>query len=256
MPDPATLPMMFKALRLPAFAQHWEQFAELAEAERWTPPQYLANLCEHELADREARRIERYTHEARLPPGKTLASFDFDHVPGLDRVQVEALANDREWVNRARNLIVFGPSGVGKSHLAGAIAHGLIEHGVRARYTTATKLVQQLQAARQELRLPEALVKLDKYAVLVVDDLGYVKKSEQETSVLFELIAHRYESASLVITANQPFSEWDQVFSDTMMTVAAVDRLVHHATILELKTQSYRKKRAQANTRGRTTDPP
>ena len=109
---------------------------------------------------------------------------------------------------------------------------------------TATALVQHLQKARQELRLPDALSKLDKYAALVIDDLGYVKKSEQETSVLFELIAHRYESASIVITSNQPFSEWDQVFSDTMMTVAAVDRLVHHAAIIELTHESYRKRAA------------
>ena len=103
-----------------------------------------------------------------------------------------------------------------------------------------------MRLARQALKLPDALAKLDKFAVLIVDDLGYVKKNEQETSVLFELIAHRYESASLIVTANQPFSDWDQVFTDTMMTVAAVDRLIHHATIIELNNDSYRRREAAA----------
>mgnify|MGYP003780358327 FL=1 len=121
------------------------------------------------------------------------------------------------------------------------------------RYVSATALVQQLQRARTALSLPEALAKLDKYRVLIVDDLAYVKKSEHETSVLFELIAHRYESASLVITANQPFSAWDEVFSDTIMTVAAVDRLVHQATIIEFNNDSYRRRAAKAKTETTTT---
>ena len=170
--------------------------------------------------------------------------LEFKHARGLECRRIEALAGDGDWVRQAHNLILFGPSGVGKTHLAVAIGHGLTEQGLSVRYMTATALVQHLQKARQELRLPDALSKLDKYAALVIDDLGYVKKSEQETSVLFELIAHRYESASIVITSNQPFSEWEQVFSDTMMTVAAVDRLVHHAAIIELTHESYRKRAA------------
>jgi len=199
-------------------------------------------------AERQTRRIQRLTHQSQLPSGKTLSAFEFKHARGVERRRIEALTSDAEWVRQAHNLILFGPSGVGKTHLAAAIGHGLTEQGLSVRYVTATTLVQHLQQARRELRVPDALGKLDKYAVLVIDDLGYVKKNEQETSVLFELIAHRYESASIVITANQPFSEWDQVFSDTMMTVAAVDRLVHHATIIELTNESYRK-RAQLDSR-------
>lgn len=251
MPEAATLPVLLKALRLPAMARDWPRLNERAEAAGWSAPQFLAALCEHELAERDSRRIARHAQQSQLPPGKSLASFDFKLIKGLDARRLRALGADTQWVHQAHNVILFGPSGVGKSHLAAALGHALIERGVRVRYTTATVLVQELQQARQALRLPETLAKLDKYAVLVIDDLGYVKKTEQETSVLFELIAHRYERACLLITANQPFSAWDAIFTDTMMTVAAVDRLVHHATIFTLETESYR--RRQATTR--TTSP-
>ena len=244
MSELATLPILLKGLRLPTIARQWESLAEQGEHEGWSLTSYLARLCELESAERYTRRIRRLSQQSQLPSGKTLSSFDFSYAQGVERRRAEQLASDTEWVTQARNLIVFGPSGVGKTHLAAAIGHGLTEQGMAVRYWGATALVQHLQQARRDLRLPEVLRKLDRYAALFVDDLGYVKKSEQETSVLFELIAHRYESGTLVITANQPFSEWDQVFTDTMMTVAAVDRLVHHATIIELTNQSYRKRAA------------
>lgn len=124
----------------------------------------------------------------------------------------------------------------------------MIELGKWVKFMLATTLVQQLQQAKLQLQLPTMLVKLDKYDLLIIDDLGYVKKSEAETSVLFELIAHRYERKSLLITANQPFSQWDSIFSDSMMTVAAIDRLVHHATIIEMQAESFRKQAAISRT--------
>jgi DNA replication protein DnaC len=141
--------------------------------------------------------------------------------------------------------------------LAAAIGHGLVERGVRVRYFATTALVQQLQLAREQLRLEDALQKLDKYRVVILDDFGYVKKSEQETQVLFELIAHRYETGSLVVTSNQPFAEWDRIFPDQMMTVAAVDRLIHHASIIEIGSDSYRRKEALRQAAGHpaTTTP-
>ena len=154
------------------------------------------------------------------------------------------LATDTGWLERAENCLIFGPSGVGKTHLAAALARAIVELGKRAKFFTATALVQQLQQAKLQLQLPALLKKLDRFDLLVIDDLGYVKKSEAETSVLFELIAHRYERRSLLVTANQPFSQWDTIFADDMMTVAAVDRLVHHALIVEIQTDSYRKRAA------------
>jgi DNA replication protein DnaC len=156
------------------------------------------------------------------------------------------LADDPAWLSRAENLLLFGPSGVGKSHLAAAVSRRMVEFGKRVKFFSALALVQQLQQAKLQLQLQSLLKKLDRFDLLVLDDLGYVKKSEAETSVLFELIAHRYERKSLLMTANQPFSQWDAIFTDSMMTVAAVDRLVHHALIVEIQTQSYRKQAAVA----------
>jgi DNA replication protein DnaC len=162
-----------------------------------------------------------------------------------------SLAQDAEWLNRAENILVFGPSGVGKTHLASAIARSMVELGKRVKFMSATALVQLLQHAKLQLQLPTTLNKLDRYDLLLIDDLGYVKKSEAETSVLFELIAHRYERKSLLITANQPFSQWDSIFADSMMTVAAIDRLVHHATIIEVQAQSFRQQAAMARVKNK-----
>ena len=240
----ATLALMLKQLRLSSIARHWQALLGKAERNGWDSAQYLAALCEQELADRHSRRIARYSKESHLPVGKTLASFDFAQVPGLARAPIESLAGSSDWTRQGRNVLLFGASGVGKTHLAAAIGHALTEQGVRVRYFATTALVQHLQLAREQLRLEDALHKLDKFPVLLLDDFGYVKKNEQETQVLFELIAHRYETASLIITSNQPFAEWDRIFPDQMMTVAAVDRLVHHATIIEVSSDSYRRKEA------------
>ena len=249
----ATLPLMLKQLRLSSIARHWQAWLGKAERNGWDSAQYLSALCEQELAERYSRRIARYGKESHLPVGKSLASFDFAQVPGLARAPIEALARSSDWTGQARNVLLFGPSGVGKTHLGAAIGHGLTEQGVRVRYFATTALVQHLQLARAQLRLEDALHKLDKYSALVLDDFGYVKKNEQETRVLFELIAHRYETGSLIVTSNQPFAEWDRIFPDQMMTVAAVDRLVHHATIIEVDSDSYRRKEALGQVTGEAT---
>ena len=240
----ATLPVLLKQLRLSTMAQAWEPLLLKAETEKWSGARYLATLCEQELHERYSRRIARFTKESRLPVGKTLATFNFDHTPDLDPQKVTALASHADWVSQAMNVLFFGPSGVGKTHLAAAIGHGLIEKSIRVKYFTATALVQQMQKARQELRLEQFFAKLDKYSAIVLDDLGYVKKSDLETQVLFELIAHRYETGSLIITSNQPFGEWDKIFTDLSMTVAAIDRVVHYSIIFDVKAESYRKRQA------------
>jgi DNA replication protein DnaC len=240
----ATLALMLKQLNLTSIARHWQTQLETAERNGWDGARYLSARCEQELADRHSRRISRYSKESQLPPGKSLASFDFAELPEATRAQIQALAGSSDWTRQARNLLLFGASGVGKTHLAAAIGHALTERNVRVRYANTTALVQQLQLAREQLRLEDALHKLDKYPLLILDDFGYVKKSQQETQVLFELIAHRYERASLIITSNQAFADWDQIFPDQMMTVAGVDRLVHHASIIEIVSDSYRRKHA------------
>lgn len=237
----ATLPFLLKSLSLPGMYTHWESQAKLAAEHRWSYPEYLASLSSQEVALRTEKRIARHVKEAKLLPGKTLSSFDFKAAKSVNAAQISALADDTARVRNAHNLVIFGPSGVGKSHLASAIAHRLIEHGIRALFITTTTLVQKLQQARASYRLPEAIAKLSNIPLLVLDDIGYVKKDDAETSVLFELIADRYESTSLIITANQPFSEWDHIFPSSSMAVAAIDRLVHHATIINIQDNSYRK---------------
>jgi DNA replication protein DnaC len=187
--------------------------------------------------------------EAQLPYGKSFSNFEFNHLPGLNPAALMQLAEDPSWVEQGGNCLLFGASGVGKTHLASALSRSMLERGHRVKFFPATALVQLLQQAKLQLQLQPVLVKLDRYDLIVLDDLGYVKKSEAETSVLFELISHRYERRSLLITANQPFSQWDSIFTDSMMTVAAIDRLVHHATIIELKAESFRKQSAISRTK-------
>jgi DNA replication protein DnaC len=201
-----------------------------------------------ELAERDQRRIQRHLIEARLPPGKTLDSFDFAAVPMLSRAHVAALATGDGWIDRGGTILLFGPSGSGKSHLSAAFGHALIENGYRVLFTRTTDLVQRLQQARQALSLESAIEKLDKYHLIILEDLCYVHKDQAETSVLFELIAARYERRSLIVTANRPFGEWTSVFPDAAMTLAAVDRLVHHSTIFEMNVESYRRRVAAART--------
>ncbi|MGY4346607.1 DNA replication protein DnaC [Bradyrhizobium sp. GM7.3] len=147
-------------------------------------------------------------------------------------------------------MLLFGPPGGGKSHLAAAIGLALIENGWRVLFTRTTDLVQKLQLARRELNLEAAINRLDRFDLLILDDLAYVTKDQAETSVLFELISARYERRSMLITANQPFGEWNKVFPDPAMTLAAIDRLVHHATIVEMNVESYRRRTALERKRG------
>ncbi|MDE2825001.1 MAG: IS21-like element helper ATPase IstB [Gemmatimonadota bacterium] len=238
---------MFTELRMPSAKAMWRQLAERADKEGWPAARLLAALAEQEIADRARRRFERHLSEAKLPPGKTLASFEFDLVPMVSRAHVNALAAGDRWLDQGANVILIGSPGGGKSHLAAAIGLALVENGLRVLYARTTDLVQRLQVARQELALESAIRKLDKYHLLILDDIAYVRKDQAETSVLFELISSRYERRSMLITANQPFGEWGSIFPDQAMTLAAVDRLVHRATIFELNVESYRRRTAVAS---------
>jgi len=242
--DAQRLTLILNELRLPAVKQVWPEFTERADREGWPAARLLAMLAEHEIAERDRRRIERHLIEARLPPGKTIDGFAFEAVPMISKAQVVALCSGDGWLEQGANLILFGPPGGGKSHLAAAIGLALIENGWRVLFTRTSDLVQKLQLARRELALESAIAKLDKYHLLILDDLAYVTRDQAETSVLFELISARYERRSILITANQPFGEWGKVFPDPAMTLAAVDRLVHHATIFEMNVESYRRRAA------------
>jgi DNA replication protein DnaC len=240
------LELMLTELRLPSIKRLAADLCAQSDREGWTARHLLEALCEHEMAERESRRIERHRAEANLSPDKRLSGFDFSAVPDVSKAQVMALAEGHEWLDRGANVLLFGPPGVGKSHLVQGLAHALVEAGRRVLFTRCSELMQRLQAARKELRLPQELSRLDRFDLLILDDLSYVRRDQAESSVLFELIAERYERKSLAITANTPFSQWGEVFPEAAMTLAAVDRLVHHATILEMNVASYRQRQARA----------
>jgi DNA replication protein DnaC len=248
--DIAKLGLLLNELRLPTIKVVWPKFAEQADKEGWPAARFLTAIAEHELAERDRRRIERHLAEAHLLPGKTLNTFEFETVPMISKAQVMAITAGDAWLEKGANLLLFGPPGGGKSHLASAVGLALIENGWRVLFTRTTDLVQKLQVARRELNLEAAINKLDRFHLLILDDLAYVTKDQAETSVLFELISARYERRSMLITANQPFGEWGKVFPDPAMTLAAVDRLVHHATIFEMNVDSYRRREAIERKRG------
>jgi DNA replication protein DnaC len=242
----ARLELMLAELRLPTVRRLAGDLCAQSDHEGWPGHRLLEALLEHEMSERECRRIERHRAESALSPDKRLSSFDFAAVPSVSKAQVTALAEGHEWLDRGASVLLFGPPGAGKTHLVCALGHALIEAGRRVLFTRCSDLVQRLQAARRELRLPQELSRLDRFDLLILDDLSYVRRDQAETSVLFELIAERYERKSLAITANTPFSQWSEVFVDPAMTLAAVDRLVHHSTILEMNVESYRRRTAHA----------
>lgn len=248
--DVARVELLLSELRLPAIKTVWKALADTSDKEGWPAARFLATLAEHETVERARRRFERHLEEAHLPPGKTIDSFDFDAVPMVSKAQIMALAAGDAWLDKGANLLLFGGPGGGKSHLAAALGLCLIENGWRVLFTRTTDLVQKLQTARRDLVLENAIAKLDKYHLLILDDLAYASKDQAETSVLFELISARYERRSLLITANQPFAEWGRIFPDQAMTLAAVDRLVHHATIFEMNVDSYRRREAIERSKG------
>jgi DNA replication protein DnaC len=238
-----TLSFLLKELKLSLMAKNWQSKSEEAHKKSLSYADFLAILCEEEIANRYHARTLRLIRESKLPITKTLTNFDFNNAKNINKQQINHLANDSSWIKNNENLLIFGPSGVGKTHLAAAIANSLIvKKSIRVKFISTVTLIQHLQKAKQVFSLIDELSKLDKYQLLILDDIGYVKKTSNEAEVLFELISHRYESGSMIITANQPFSEWNKIFEDNMMTVAAIDRLIHHATIIECNEESFRKK--------------
>jgi DNA replication protein DnaC len=235
-----SLEMMFRELCLPTFASRCAELLQLAEAQNWGYRKLLLQLCEAEAADRRERKRQRLLRDSRLPSGKTLGNLEEGKLPTRVRRQLPTLL-EGGFVERAENLLVFGLPGRGKTHFLCALGRELIlRRGYAVYFTPTFKLVQQLLSAKKDLRLDSALKKLDRFEAIILDDLGYVQQSREEMEVLFTFLAERYERRSVLVSSNLIFSQWDQIFKDPMTTMAAVDRLVHHATILEFDGDSMR----------------
>jgi DNA replication protein DnaC len=242
---PPSLGMHLRLLKLPAFVAAHQDFARQAEREGWTHPEYLRRLVELELAERRQRRIERLRKGAGLPADKTRGTLKPEKLPAKVRRQLPALC-EGGFVPRAENVLAFGLPGRGKTHLVAAIGHELIQRGYAVLFTPAYRLVQRLLAAKRDLALDRELKRLDAFDAVILDDLGYVQQDREEMEVLFTFLAQRYERRSVLITSNLVFSQWDQIFKNPMTTMAAIDRLVHHAIILELTGPSLREEDAKA----------
>lgn len=235
---------LLRELHLPTFRDQFEALADRAVQESFSYERYLGQLAEQECEARRMSRIERWLRESDLPVEKNLARFDMKRLPPTVSRQVRTLL-DGAFVDARENVLAFGRSGSGKTHLLCAIAQELVRNGRKVHFAPCSLLVQDLLSAKRDLRLKRHLKRMSRFEVLIIDDLGYVQQSREEMEVLFTLLAERYERGSVMITSNLPFSKWETIFKDPMTTAAAIDRLVHHSVILELNVPSYRLEQAQ-----------
>lgn len=233
MNDKEKLEMLLKSLHLKTFLKNFEIFAEKAQKAKLGYTDYLLELAKMESDERQNNSVKRLLKKSNLPFGKTLESFDITGQVALSTTLLNELASG-DCLDHCENILVFGVPGTGKSHLCAALGYEWCQRGRKVLYTSAAALVQDLLAAKRDLKLNELIKKLDGYEALLIDDISYVPHTKDETDVLFVLLAARYETRSVVVTSNLVFSSWGEIFKDAMTTKAAIDRLVHHGTILEL----------------------
>lgn len=250
----ALLDRYLRELFLGTIRHSYADVARQGEQESFSYEQYLLTLAELECIARHNNRIERNLKDSRIPRDKNLESFDLKRTPAKVAHQVRCLRQG-DFVDHKENVLAFGNPGSGKTHLLCAIGQELIRKGRRVYFSPCSLLVQDLMRAKQQLQLAQLLKKLSRYDALIIDDIGYVQQDRSEMEVLFTLLAERYERGSVMITSNLPFSKWEQIFKDPMVTAAAIDRLVHHCVILELNIESYRMEAAKKNRSKRSDDP-
>jgi DNA replication protein DnaC len=241
-PEPS-LAVLLRALKLPTFVRLHEEIAHKAEQEGWSFAQYVRHLAILEVEERRRKRIAKNLKNSQLPGEKTLATLRQQDLPASVAKRLPTLC-EGDFIDRGDNVLIFGLPGRGKTHLACAIGHELIRRGRRVLFVPTYALVQRLLNAKRELLLEKELAHLDRFDAVILDDIGYVQQDRDEMEVLFTFLAQRYERKSVVITSNLVFSEWDRIFKDPMTTAAAIDRLVHHATIIEMVGESVRAQEA------------
>jgi DNA replication protein DnaC len=236
-----------KELHLPTVRQCYEDTARRAERETLSYEQYLLEVISRECDQRRQKRVERLLKESALPLEKSLANFNVKRLPAKAQRQLRTLL-EGGFLDRKENVLVFGNPGSGKSHLLTALAQELaVVRERKMHFTKCSLLMQDLLAAKRDLRLSREIKRLGRYEGLIIDDLGYIQQTRDDMEVVFTLLAERYERGSVLMTSNLQFSKWEGIFKDAMMTAAAIDRLVHHCVIIELNIPSYRAEEAKRN---------
>jgi len=250
------LTSQLRALKLETMAESFSDVAVKAVRTGLSHEAYLHELVRLEGEARTQRRIARLLHESGLPREKTFRTLQLGCFPPVVRQQIDQLRSGA-FLQQAVNVVAVGKPGAGKSHILASLGHALVQQGYPVLWRSTAQLMQRLLAAKRDLRLPQELAKLDRFACLILDDIGYLQHDQDEMEILFTLLSERYERKSVMISTNLVFSEWTRIFKSPMTTMAAIDRVVHHSVIVDMMVvESYRAKEATISNRQATSIPP
>jgi len=236
---PSLIAYLTRVLKTPTIGVFWEELAAQARDENWSHEEYLAVVLQRQVTDRESKGTTMRIRTAHFPTVKTLEDFNLDHLPSLRRDVLAHLATGA-FVAKAENVVLLGPPGIGKTHLAIGLGVKATQSGYSVLFDTASNWITRLADAHQAGRLDAELKKIRRYKLIIIDEVGYIPFDQDAANLFFQLVASRYEQGSIMVTSNLPFGRWGETFADDIVAAAMIDRLVHHAEVLTLTGDSYR----------------